>query len=60
MRPAEDWGRWRAYQGIIEDAKKMEQEEIIDLLLNQKCDDENCMCDTTNFHIELIRKRGTR
>jgi len=29
-------------------------------LLNQKCDDENCMdCDTTNFHIELIRKRGT-
>jgi len=29
MRPAEDWGRWRAYQGIIEDAKKMERERIL-------------------------------
>jgi len=34
-----------------------ERDRIVTLLLNQKCDDENCLdCDTTNFHIELIRK----
>jgi hypothetical protein len=34
-----------------------ERDRIINLLLNQKCEDENCMdCDTTNFHIEIIKK----
>ena len=34
-----------------------ERDRIVDLLLSQKCDDEGCMdCDTTNFHIEIIRK----
>jgi hypothetical protein len=54
----EDFGPTTAYYQGFDAGIEAEQERIITLLLEGKCDDETgCIqCDSINFHIEIIKE----